>query len=130
MSESKKTVVNSYRDLIVWQKAKAVAVKTYGMTSSFPEREKYGLVSQMNRSAVSVPSNIAEGFGRHILSEYVRFLRIAIGSLYELKTQVDIAYDIDYVSKEDWCEIEEMTLEIERMLNSLISSLVKKQQGN
>ncbi len=129
MSYSNKSAVKSYRDLIVWQKSKAVVVKIYSLTNSFPEKEKYGLSSQINRSAVSVPSNIAEGFGRHIMTEYIRFLRIAIGSLYELKTQIDIAFDLKYVSENDWNELEELTLEIERMLNSLISSLVKKQQG-
>ena len=83
----------------------------------------------MNRSAVSIPSNIAEGYGRHILNEYIRFLRIAIGSLFELKTQIDIAYEIKYISELQWNELEDMTAEIERMLNSLISSLINKQNG-
>ena len=82
--------IKSFRDLMVWQKSMQLVTDLYRLTSDFPKTESYGLTSQLRRAAVSVPSNIAEGYGRHSTSDYIRFLQIAIGSLYELQTQVEI----------------------------------------
>ena len=95
------------------------------MTKSFPKDELYGLTSQIRRSAVSVPSNIAEGYGRHSRQEYVRFLQIAMGSLFELQTQLQIAMNLDYVSQDKFKSNNEASREIERMMSSLISKLRK-----
>ncbi|MGE0375522.1 MAG: four helix bundle protein [Planctomycetaceae bacterium] len=76
--------INSYRDLLVWQKSMLLVKQVYRITLTFPREEVYGLTSQMRRAAVSIPSNIAEGHGRHESKDFVRFLRIAIGSLFEL----------------------------------------------
>lgn len=87
----------SYRDLIAWQKAKALALELYICTRKFPKHEIYGLSSQMRRAAVSVPSNIAEGKGRRSRKELVQFLYRARGSLLELETQLCIAYELEYI---------------------------------
>ncbi|MFY9559954.1 MAG: four helix bundle protein [Terriglobales bacterium] len=87
----------NYRDLIAWQKAKALALEVYRCTRSFPKDEMYGLISQMRRAAVSVPSNIAEGKGRHSHKELVQFLYRARGSLLELETQLSIAHELEYI---------------------------------
>jgi len=115
--------MKTYRDLIVWQKAMALVTEIYKVTKSFPRREDYGLTSQIRRCAVSIPSNIAEGYGRHSRNEYVRFLQIALGSLYELQTQLEIAANLGYLKEDDFNRLYEMTREIERMLSSLIRSL-------
>jgi len=79
--------IKSYRDLFVWQKAMELVTAVYTITKDFPKEELYGLTAQIRRSAVSVPSNIAEGYGRKSTLEYIRLLQIACGSLYELQTQ-------------------------------------------
>jgi len=76
--------MKTYRDLLVWQKAMTLVTEVYRKTKTFPREEVYGLTSQVRRSAVSIPSNIAEGYGRNSTSDYIRFLQIASGSLYEL----------------------------------------------
>jgi four helix bundle protein len=93
-------VARSYRDLIVWQKAKALALQIYQATEQFPRNEIYGLTSQIRRAAVSVPSNIAEGQGRLTLGEFQHFLGQARGSLLELDTQIAIALDLTYLKPE------------------------------
>ena len=85
---------HSYRDLLVWQKAKALAVRIYRQTENFPKTETYGLRSQLRRAAVSIPSNVAEGQGRLTRGEFRQFLGHARGSLLELETQMAIAFDL------------------------------------
>ena len=115
--------INIYRDLIVWQKAMPLVTKVYKTTSTFPEHEKYALSSQLRRSVVSIPSNIAEGYGRKSTDDYLRFLNIAVGSLYEMQTQIEIALNLEYVKK-DWFDIlYEDSREIERMLASMIRKI-------
>jgi len=116
-------VVKTYRDLIVWQKAMATVTEVYGISKSIPASEIYGLTSQMRRCAVSIPSNIAEGYGRHSTNDYVRFLQIASGSLYELQTQLEISVNLGYFKKSEIERLIELTGEIERMLSSLIRKL-------
>mgnify|MGYP002344243353 FL=1 len=91
----------------------------YVLTSSFPKEETYGLISQIRRCAVSIPSNIAEGKGRGGDKEFVRFLQISLGSLYELQTQLELAASFNYIASIE--NILDMSLEIEKMLNSLIT---------
>jgi len=111
---------NSYRDLIVWQKAMALTKQVYLLTKSFPRDEIYGLTSQIRRCAVSIPSNIAEGRGRNSDKEFIRFLNIALGSLYELQTQLELALSFNYLS--DYKNLNDLSIEVEKMLNSLINS--------
>ena len=98
----------------------------YKVTKSFPKDEIYGLTSQIRRSAVSIPSNIAEGYGRKTTLEYVRFLYIAYGSVCELETQVMILGDLCYVEKEELGELKGDIGDVERMLKALIKSLESK----
>lgn len=117
------TEIKTYRDLIVWQKAMSFVTNIYKLTNEFPKEEIYALTSQIRRSAVSIPSNIAEGFGRNSKKEYVRFLQIAMASLFELQTQLQIAANLEYFTKELFEEFFELSREIERMLSSLIRKL-------
>ena len=117
------TQIKTYRDLVVWQKSMALVAEVYKLTKSFPKDEVYGLTSQMRRCAVSIPSNIAEGYGRNSTSDYVRFLRIATGSLYELQTQMEISYRLDYLKRADFDRLYESSREVERMLSSLSRKL-------
>ena len=119
-------MVKTYRDLLVWQKGMTLVIEVYKLTNLFPREELYGLTSQIRRSAVSLPSNIAEGHGRNTTQDYIRFLYIANGSLYELQTQVEIALNLEYVSQADFEHIYEQSREIERMLSRLIQKLESK----
>jgi len=92
--------MKTYRELIVWQKSIKLVTLIYQITKNFPDIEKFGLTSQIQRCAISIPSNIAEGYGRNSLNDYIRFLNISNGSLYELQTQVEIAYNLKYIKKE------------------------------
>lgn len=116
-----------YQDLIAWQKAISLVKAVYQTTSSFPQKEAFGLTSQMRRSAVSIPSNIAEGQGRATRGEFHQFLGHARGSLYELETQLLIASELQYVSAEQSdCLLADFR-EVGRILNALISSVSKQQ---
>ena len=115
--------MNSYRDLIVWQKAMVLVTLVYKLSKKFPEDEKFGLTSQIKRSSVSIPSNIAEGYGRKYSNDYSRFLQMARGSLYECQTQFEIALNLDFVNSEDLKAISQISLEVEKMLNSLINKI-------
>jgi four helix bundle protein len=95
----------------------------YKLVLELPENEKYGLTPQIKRSAISIPSNIAEGYGRNYRKDYSRFLQIARGSLLENQTQIEIAVNLDFIKVENLEEIKELSIEIEKMLNSLIKKL-------
>lgn len=116
-------MLKSYRDLLVWQKAMELTVETYRFSSGFPGSEVYGLTSQLRRAAVSVPSNIAEGYGRGSRKEYIQFLCISQGSLKELETQVILAERLKYGSKTAVDGLLELSEEVGRMLGALIRSL-------
>ncbi|MEX2578245.1 MAG: four helix bundle protein [Verrucomicrobiales bacterium] len=118
--------VKSFRDLIVWQKSMDLVTDIYKISREFPDAEKFGLSNQMRRAVVSVPSNIAEGYGRGSTNEYLRFLHIASGSLYEVQTQLQIAENLAYVSADARTPIESLATECEKMLGSLISTLKAK----
>jgi four helix bundle protein len=113
----------SYRDLIVWQKAMALARKAYAITEDLPKREAYGLVDQIRRAAVSIASNVAEGHGRLTDLQFRHFLGNARGSLYEMQTQVELAIDLGYLDKEKGSELMLAGTEVARLLNGLLKSL-------
>lgn len=115
--------IESYRDLIVWQKAMALVSQVYLLTCRFPKDEQFGLTFQLRRSVVSIPSNIAEGNGRGTTQDYIRFLQIARGSLFEAQTQIDIALQLGFATQEQSEPILSLASEVERMLNSIISKL-------
>lgn len=118
--------MQSYRDLTVWHKGIEVVKEVYKLTASFPKEETYGLVSQMRRSSISIPSNIAEGYARKHRQEYVQFIRIAFGSGAELETQLEIARQLKYASDDKIKTVESKLTEVMKMLNKFISSLVAK----
>lgn len=119
-------MMKGYQELQVWNKAYDLCLEIYKITTTFPVSEKYGLTSQIRRSAVSIPSNIAEGHERQHLKEYIQFLYVALGSIAELKTQMMLSKDIGYLSEKSFVKIESEIVEIGKMLNGLINSLIKK----
>jgi len=115
--------INDFKDLRIWQKGIEVVKDIYTVTKKFPKDELYGLTSQMRRSAVSIPSNIAEGFRRYHNKEYKQFLYIAMGSCAELETQIIISHDLKYINENDKNEIIETLNYICRMIFKLIKKL-------
>lgn len=110
--------MGNFRDLLIWQKAMALVTKIYKSTQAFPKEEVFGLTSQIRRCSVSIPSNIAEGYGRNSNTEFLRFLNISLGSLFELQTQLEIARNIEYLDEETFNTIYNDTRELEIMLVS------------
>ena len=119
-------MARTYRQLFVWQKAKALAVQVYRSTEQFPRNETYGLTSQLRRAAVSVPSNIAEGQGRLTSGEFSHFLGQARGSLLEMETQLDIALDLRYLDQNEQQTLAQEIYQVLGLLNRLIESLRRK----
>ena len=115
----------TYKELDVWKKARAFVKEIYIITRDFPNEEKYGLMSQMRRCAVSIPSNIAEGYGRQFKKETVQFLHISRGSLYELETQMYIAYDLSFISEEKLNKLLADLEECRRLPSGLINYFEK-----
>lgn len=115
--------MSTFRDLKIWQKSMKFVTAIYKETEAFPEIEKYGLVSQIRRSSISIPSNIAEGYGRNSQGDFNRFLNISMGSLFEVQTQLQIAQNLDYLDDSKWNSLYELSREIERMLSSFIQSI-------
>lgn len=118
--------VTSYHDLIVWQKSMDFVVDTYRLTGQFPRTELYGLMAQLQRAVVSIPSNIAEGAGRGHTREYIHHLFIARGSLYESETQIIIAQRLGYATEDEIKPLLALIAEVGKMLNALIASLDRK----
>lgn len=118
--------MESYRELIVWQKSIDLVTEIYSITSTFPGSERFNLMSQMRRAAVSIPSNIAEGSARRHTKEYMQFIRIAFGSGAELETQLLIAKRLRFLSENDYNTMSASLTEIMKMLNKLLSSLMTK----
>lgn len=109
----------SYQDLLVWQKGVALAKETYQVTKEFPPEEKFGLVSQMRRAAVSIPSNIAEGQARHTTGSFIQFISNAEGSLAELDTQFVISLELSFIPHQAATFLFDRIAELRRMLNGL-----------
>ncbi len=116
-------MVESYRDLKVWQRAIQMTLGIYRITTGFPKEELFGLTSQMRRASVSVAGNIAEGYGRNSTGEYKQMLGIARGSNLELQTHLFIARELGYSKPEHLTQAESLSNEVAKMLNSLIAKL-------
>lgn len=114
-----------HRRLDVWKKSMKFTQEIYGITSAFPKREEYGLVSQMRRAAVSIPSNLAEGAGRKGSKEFKQFLNIAQGSISELDTQIELSFMLGYIEAEKHGELTDGLTNISKMLYGLSRSLPK-----
>jgi four helix bundle protein len=121
--ENKKIPAKNYRDLIVWQEAIKFAKAVYKLTEKFPRQETYALADQIRRAVVSVPSNIAEGQARKAPGDFSRFLHIALGSLAEVDTQLILAQEFGYLSKEDVEKVNEQIQSLRKKLYALINSL-------
>lgn len=117
--------IKSYRDLIAWQKAMELCQEVYRLSQRFPADERFGLTAQIRRCAVSVPSNIAEGYGRGRQQDYLRFLRMARGSLYELETQIVLAVRLGFIDADAAGPCAGLAREVDRILCSLIRAVAK-----
>ena len=122
--------VKSYRDLIVWSKSMELVECIYRLTSTFPREEIYGLTNQLRRAAISIPSNIAEGQGRQSTREFLNFLSIARGSLFEVETQVLVANRLQYLQAAQRDNVLSTTQEIGKLLNGLMKSLRARNRPN
>ncbi|MBI4095165.1 MAG: four helix bundle protein [Candidatus Liptonbacteria bacterium] len=119
-------MLNSYQELTVWKKSIELVTEIYSLTNLFPKAEIYGITSQMRRSAISIPSNIAEGYTRKHLQEYIQFIRIAFGSSAELETQLIISKKLGFAPLEKFEKSERLLIEVKKMLNKMVASLMAK----
>ena len=111
--------IKSFRDLIAWQKAIALCREIYAVSRGFPDAERFGLTSQIRRAAVSIPSNIAEGYGRNRTWDYVRFLDMARGSLHEVETQLVLATEFRFAPENELVRCESAVRELDKIINGL-----------
>ncbi|MHC1738560.1 MAG: four helix bundle protein [Ignavibacteriaceae bacterium] len=118
--------MSTHKDLIVWKKSIEFVTEVYKITSTFPSEEKFGLVSQLRRAAVSIPSNIAEGAARNHDKEFIQFLSISLGSASEIETQLIIALNLNFISEDMFNELNLENMEIKKMLSGLIKSIKNK----
>lgn len=115
--------IQSYKELIVWQKSVILVKEVYLATEKFPKSEIYGLTSQLRRAVISVPSNIAEGYGRRSKKEFSHFCAIAYGSALEVETQIILCKELNFLKPEDSRTLEEVLGEVLKMLNSMIAKI-------
>jgi four helix bundle protein len=118
--------VKSYRDLTVWQRAMELVVECYGLATKLPRDERFGLTSQLQRAAVAIPANIAEGHGRARTQAYINHLSIAAGSITELQTLIEIAARLQYVTRTDVKTAYGLSTEVARMLSALQTALRRR----
>ena len=117
--------MKSYKELTVYQKAYELSLRVYKITEKFPAEEKFGLISQMRRAAVSIPCNIAEGYRRRSRKEYIQFLHIALGSCSELETLISLSKDLKIIADRNYYDLQLLQEEVSKMLYRLINSLAK-----
>lgn len=118
--------MEGYQNLQIWHKARTLVKVIYQITAVFPASEQFGLTNQIRRSAVSIPSNIAEGWSRSSTKDFINFLYIARGSLAELETQMVLSCDLGYTTSQNWQNLQIQIAEIGRMLNGTITQLKQK----
>ena len=116
-------VMHNFKKLNIWLDAMTLAKEVYRVTSKYPKEEKYGLVSQINRCVVSVPSNISEGSSRSSNKEFSHYLKIALGSLYELETQTILSRDFGIITNDDLNQLSIKIAKLQRMINGFITSI-------
>lgn len=117
--------MHNFKELKVWQEAMSLAKEVYVTTRKFPSEEKYGLISQINRCSISIPSNIAEGAGRGTDKDFNQFLNIALGSAFELETQLLLSNEFNYITKEQTQLLTEKVCKVQRMINGLKKSVMQ-----
>ena len=118
--------IKSYKDLIVWQKAIELVTDVYSISKTFPNEEKFGIVNQLNRAVVSIPANIAEGWGRESSKNYLQFLRISRGSLMEVETLILISKNLNYLNEETFKSISDKIEETGKILQGLIKGVQQR----
>lgn len=126
--QNRPTAIRSFTALIAWQEAHRLVLMVYKVTESFPKSEMFGLVSQLRRAAVSISSNIAEGFNRSSLREKIQFYYIAVSSLTEVQNQLLIARDVKFLSKEIFDDLAKQTVSVSKLLNGLIKKTKSRSQ--
>ena len=114
--------IDSFKDLFAWQKGHALVLSIYSITTAFPKEENFGLSSQMRRCAVSITSNIAEGFSRKTYKDKSQFYSIALGSVTELQNQIQIVHDVFYISRATYNNLDSQATEVHKIINGLIKS--------
>jgi four helix bundle protein len=119
--------MQSYKELIVYQKAYQLSLLVYQVTRIFPKTELFGLVSQMRRSAISIACNIAEGYRRKYRKEYIQFLHVAYGSCSELETLISLSFDLGMTEQETFAKMKDLETEVSKLLRKLILSLSKSE---
>ncbi len=115
--------IRSYKDLIVWQKSVQLVKEVFVLTNKFPKSELYGITSQMRRAAISIPSNIAEGYGRKSRKEYSYALSVSYGSALELETQIIITKELQFSKAKYFIKVDQLLEEVLRMLNSMTTKM-------
>lgn len=120
------TLIQSYKDLLIWQKGIDLVKSFYLLCKELPKEEVYGLQSQMKRAAISVPSNIAEGYGRNYTQNYIQFLRMARGSLFELETQLITSKELKLIGCKLYQKVQGLIIEENKMLNAFKKSISNK----
>lgn len=118
--------INSYQDLDVWKQSRQLVKSIYQLSKAFPKEEQFGLINQLRRAAISVPSNIAEGAGRNHKKDSIQFFFIARGSLYEIETQLIIACDLEFISEDQLREILIQVTRCKKFLNGFINYFQKQ----
>lgn len=118
--------MHNYKELLVWQKARILVKDIYNVTNKFPSSEKYGLISQIQRAAVSIPSNIAEGCGKNSEKDLIRYLEIANSSTFELETQIILSNDLEFIEQKDFEVLQNKITEIQKMIFGLIKKIKLK----
>ncbi len=120
--------IKNFRDLEVWKLGMSIVTEVYAATAKFPKEELYGLVAQLRRAAVSIPSNVAEGFNRYHNTDYRRFLHVALGSCAEVETQLEVAFELGYLNREARDQLLEKLDHETRMLRNLIKRLNQREK--
>ena len=115
--------IKSFTDLFAWKEGHKLVLMLYKVTDNFPQKEKYSLIDQMRRCVVSITSNIAEGFSRNSVKEKIQFYYISLGSVTELQNQLLIARDVNYLTKEQFKEMANQTIIVNKLIHGLIRSL-------
>ncbi|MEW6468402.1 MAG: four helix bundle protein [Bacteroidota bacterium] len=115
--------MHNFKELKIWQESMSLAKEIFVLTKKFPVEEKYGLVAQLNRAAVSIPSNIAEGCSRDSQKQFCQFLNVSLGSAFEIETQLILANELNYISKEELKNLIEKVTKIQKMISKLKDSI-------
>lgn len=116
----------NFRNLDVWKKSKELCIFIYKLSNTMPKEETYGMISQIRRAVVSIPSNIAEGYAKSSMKEKLRFIEVSIGSFYELATQIEIAKDINYITEKQYQEFKKYFEEVGRLLGGYRKAVQSK----